>query len=223
MSLWRVRRKMSNMSLKELIKTGNLIKENKRFVVLGIGTKSKVDQVGQQGVPTSWLSPYYQREDYSGRRPVLRLLLWKTRWEMLALKRLIRTGHLIIESRFFIFGIKKKSKVDQVGQQGVPTSWLSPYCQREDYSSRRPVLRLLLWNIRWEMLALKRPIRTGHLIIESRFFIFGIRKKSKVDQVGQQGVPTSWLSSYYQREDYSSRSPVLRLLLWRVRWAMLAI
>ena len=71
-----------------------------------------------------------------------------------ALKRLIRTGLLIMESRIFvILGIRKKSKVDRVGQQGVPTSWLSPYCQREDYSSRRPVLRLLLWRARWEMLA----------------------------------------------------------------------
>ena len=44
-------------------------------------------------------------------------------------------------------GIRKKSKMDQVGQLGVPTSWLSPYYQREVYSSRRPssVLRLLLW------------------------------------------------------------------------------
>ena len=41
-------------------------------------------------------------------------------------------------------GIRKESRMDQVGQLGVPTSWLSPYCQREDYSSRRPVLRLLL-------------------------------------------------------------------------------
>ena len=190
-----------------------------------------MDQVGQLGVPTSWLSSYCQREDYSSRKLVLRLLLWWVRWKTClhnkCLEELIKTGNLIPESRnCVIFGIRKKSKMDQVGQLGVPTSWLSPYCQREDYSSRKLVLRLLLWWVRWKTClhnkCLEELIKTGNLIPESRnCVIFGIRKKSKMDQVGQLGVPTSWLSSYCQREDYSSRKLVLRLLLWWARWKIL--
>ena len=64
-----------NIYLEDLIKTGNLIPESSNHVILGIRKKSRMDQVGQLEVPTSWLSPYCQREVYSSRRPVLRLLL----------------------------------------------------------------------------------------------------------------------------------------------------
>ena len=64
--------------------------------------------------------------------------------QRVSLEELIKTGNAILENRnYFILGNRKKSRMDQVGQLGVPTSWLSPYCQREVYSSRRPVLRLL--------------------------------------------------------------------------------
>ena len=65
--------KVRDASLEDLIKTGSLIPESRR--ILEIRKKSKMDQVGQLGVPTLWLSPYYQREVYSSRRLVLRLLL----------------------------------------------------------------------------------------------------------------------------------------------------
>ena len=75
-----------NICLEELSKTGNLIPESRNDIILGIRKKSgsgiRMDQVGQLGVPTSWLSPYYQREDYSSRRPVSRLLLRWARWKM---------------------------------------------------------------------------------------------------------------------------------------------
>ena len=55
-----------------------------------------------------------------------------------SLEDLIKIGNLILESRnSVIFGIRKKPRMDPVGQLGVPTLWLSPYCQQEDYSSRR--------------------------------------------------------------------------------------
>ena len=139
-------------ALKRLIRTGLLIMESRIFVILGIRKKSKVDRVGQQGVPTSWLSPtanekIIQAEDLfwgcccEGQGG--RCLPYKNLME------LIRTGHLIMESRIFvILGIRKKSKMDQVGQQGVPTSWLSTYCQGQgdDYSIRRPVSQIW-WHI----------------------------------------------------------------------------
>ena len=60
-----------NIYLEDLDQDWQFVPESRR--ILGI-RKSRMDQVGQLGVPTSWLSPYYQREVYSSRRPVLRLL-----------------------------------------------------------------------------------------------------------------------------------------------------
>ena len=142
----------------------------------------------------------------------LRLLLWRVKCERclqhVTLEDLIKTGNLFPERKYIILGIRKKSKMDQVGQLGVPTSWLSPYCQQEVYSSRHG-LRLLLWWVKCERclqhVTLEDLIKTGNLFPERKYIILGIRKKSKMDQVGQLGVPTSWLSPYCQQEDYSSR------------------
>ena len=83
----------------------------------------------------------------------LRLLLWRVKCERclqhVTLEDLIKTGNLFPERKYIILGIRKKSKMDQVGQLGVPTSWLSPYCQQEVYSSR-PVWDYCCdgWNVK---------------------------------------------------------------------------
>ena len=208
--LWRVKceRCLQHVILEDLIKTGNLFPERK-YIILGIRKKSN-------GSSWSARSSHFVVEPLLPTRSLfkqtcLRLLLWWVKCERclqhVILEDLIKTGNLFPERKYIILGIRKKSKMDQVGQLGVPTSWLSPYCQQEVYSSRLFEIIVVMGEM-WKMPATRNfedLIKTGNLFPERKYIILGIRKKSKMDQVGQLGVPTSWLSPYCQQEVYSSR------------------